>query len=905
MFDFETIKNSSRPLPFWSLNEKLDVNETIRQVHLMHQAGQGGFFLHARGGLTTAYMGEEWFQNIEAAIDTANKLGMQAWVYDENGWPSGFGDGKVNKTGIAYQQKYLRMEKGEKNTPYTIGNSGGYHFYFDVNPHYVDMLDEKVTEKFLLEIYEPYHKRFGNRFVGFFTDEPQLSRTSGYPWSFVLPEEYKAEYGEDLIPLLPELFIDTGNFEQTRLRFWRLVTRLFSENFTKKVYDWCNERGLKLTGHMLNENSLVSQLTSNGAVMPHYEYFHIPGVDWLGFETTDALNFRQISSVTEQLGINDVLTECGAMIGQGASLQLLKGILDWQMVRGINRFCPHLEGYSIRGIRKRDHPPVLYFQQPWWEEGYPPFADAVSRVGQILKEGKVECDTLLLHPQTTAWVCYNGTENDKLWHYNNKFLETVKKLEQKHIMFHLGDETIIERHAKVENGKFVIGKQKYSKVVMPEHIALFENTKCLLEEFKAQGGLIVCEKEVEPNTLIDNLNITVVERRYNFGKIYFFVNTNQTIEKAKITKGSKIIDQLTGTLTDFDRNYTFNPYESILVLDDGKPHSEAKPEPNSPVLSLDGEWEIESVTDNALVLDYCDAYFDGELVQQNDYILNIQDRACKLERPLNIKLVFRFNVKDIPKNAKLVCETPEKFKLFVNGKPLNNNVVGEYFDTSFKCIPLDNMLKNGENVIEAWINFTQSEEIYDSVRHAREFEAIKNKLFYDTEIEAMYIVGDFGVEAPNEQSLTTKVPLTKSSRYTSSFSIVKRPKTVKLANIHNQGFPFFAGKIILKRKFKGSSTPPILKFKKFNTNIVGVNVNGKHIKNLLWEPYTLPLCNWKTDRNTIELTLTTNLRNLLGPFHCAEGECTLLRPFAFYKEDTFWGTVDWNDDYVIANFGLE
>ena len=50
-----------RPIPFWSWNEKLDAAETRRQIAMMDEAGIGGYFMHARGGLQTEYMGEEWF----------------------------------------------------------------------------------------------------------------------------------------------------------------------------------------------------------------------------------------------------------------------------------------------------------------------------------------------------------------------------------------------------------------------------------------------------------------------------------------------------------------------------------------------------------------------------------------------------------------------------------------------------------------------------------------------------------------------------------------------------------------------------------------------------------------------------------------------------------------------------
>ena len=111
--DFKNVDKKYRPVPFWSWNDKLNVEESLRQTALMDESGHGGYFMHARGGLETEYMGEEWFQNVAACIEDAKARGMHAWAYDENGYPSGFGSGKVNSRGEAYQQKFLRMQAAD------------------------------------------------------------------------------------------------------------------------------------------------------------------------------------------------------------------------------------------------------------------------------------------------------------------------------------------------------------------------------------------------------------------------------------------------------------------------------------------------------------------------------------------------------------------------------------------------------------------------------------------------------------------------------------------------------------------------------------------------------------------------------------------------------------------------
>lgn len=69
--------------PFWSWNDRLEKKELVRQIELMKESGIEGFFMHARGGLKTEYMGEDWFDCIKACMDKADELDMEAWAYDE------------------------------------------------------------------------------------------------------------------------------------------------------------------------------------------------------------------------------------------------------------------------------------------------------------------------------------------------------------------------------------------------------------------------------------------------------------------------------------------------------------------------------------------------------------------------------------------------------------------------------------------------------------------------------------------------------------------------------------------------------------------------------------------------------------------------------------------------------
>ncbi len=905
--NFKNVDNKYRPIPFWSWNEKLNVDETKDQINKMNDAGIGGFFMHARGGLETEYMGQQWFENVGASIQEAKKFGMHPWAYDENGWPSGFGAGLVNGLGLEYQQKYLRREKGEGHTQYTITNKDGWHYYYDVNPFYVDTLDAKVTKCFIEKIYQPYFDKYGNDFCGFFTDEPQVSR-NGIPWSFVIKEAYQIRYGENLLDNIDKLFEKSGNYAQIRINFWKMVTDLFSTNFMKQIYDWCVSHGYGFTGHMVCEETFYSQLTSNGACMPHYEYMTIPGMDWLSRDMDKLLTVHQLASAARQNGQKQVLSETFALCGHNIGHDELKWIYEYQMVRGVNLLCQHLQGYSNRGIRKRDFPPAMYIQQPWWKY-YKMFNDSLSRIGMMLSEGDDGTDVLVIHTIASAWAEYNmngmllAENEDMEW---NKALENcINTLESKHINFHLGDETIMERHGRVEDGKLVIGCKKYSKVIVPPHVVLFDNTVKLLEQFKLQGGTILSAEDMPANDIINIPEITYCERHTKEYDMYYFVNSTQNTYTAKITKGNKMMDIVTGELCDFDGEYTFHKYESLVVIDD-KTGTAAPKKPTKQYTAIDlgGQWNVENATENSITLDYCDYYFDGVLQEKHGYVLNIGCRALKLEKEVRVKCDFTFETAYVPKNLCIAVETPDIFDIFVNGASVDKTVCGYFRDKSFCKINIAEYVNVGTNVITLECDFKQSKEIYDNIRKSLVFESEKNKLTFDTEIEQIYLVGDFGVKTEG-----TFVPLDRdASRYCGKFVIDKPCKTVCLKNIEQQGFIGFAGSITVSKKFNNLGNMK-LEFKKSGINVIDAKINGKSAGKFMWEPFYKDVTNLLIDgENTIELTLTNNLRNMQGPLHLEEGEGYSVTPGSFYKETYIWSSWSnekWNEDYCFVHLSIE
>lgn len=895
--DFKYVPKEYRPIPFWSWNDKLETDETARQVNLMSDVGMGGFFMHARGGLKTEYMGDEWFENINSAIKGADENSMDAWAYDENGWPSGFGDSKVSGMGVNYQQKYLRLSKEKPQDNIICETEYGW-LYYELNPFYIDVLDKNVVKEFINVAYQPYYDRFKNKIKGFFTDEPQVSR-DGIPWSFVFEGEYKKRYNADLKMDLIGLYEPIKGYKTIRIQFWSMVTDLFSESYFKQIYDWCDERNLKLTGHLTLEETLSGQLTCNGACMPHYEYFHIPGIDWLGRNTEDCLIQRQMASVAQQLGKKQIICETFGLCGHGVSFEELKGIFDWHAAYGINLLCQHLEGYSIRGMRKRDYPPAMYFQQPWWNE-YKIFIDSVAREGMILSEGEDCADVLVIHPQTTAWTLFDGSDNNvETEKLDARFLSEIKKLEKKNIQFHLGDETIIKRHAYVDGMKFVIGNKGYSKVINPCGEELFDTTKRLLDEFVKNGGILTSVENIKGQRIVTDEEIKYTVRKVDGGKIHFFVNASADIKDADVYVNGRVIDVETGEMKAFSGHHRFYAYESLMIYEDGSQNFE---EEQITEIRLTKKLTLNEKTENMLTLDKCDYYFDGELQEKKGYVLNICERANKLERKVNIHQDYYLNIEYIPDELYLVCEAPERFKIKINSFEIKNSTDGYIIDRCFEKIDISKYVTEGLNIISFDCEFEQSAKVYESIKKAWIFESEKNKLAYDFEIEPIYIMGDFGVCTSGVWENLDK----NAVRYRGGFVIGKQKNVLNPQNIEQQGFPFFCGALKCQTEIDIKGNNPVLVLDKKGFNAVIAKINGREKVSLNGR---INLKDFDVHGVTrIELTLINNLRNLMGPHHINIGESYYVWPGSFVKERCIWdkGTPEknWDGDYCFTETGV-
>lgn len=1001
---FQTPGAEWRGAPFWSWNDRLDEAELRRQVREMAAAGMGGFFMHSRVGLLTPFLGEAWMRAIAACIDEAERCGINAWLYDEDRWPSGFAGGTVPGDHPEHRVRRLcctvldeaasfrppdgnsfalagRLKNGTPTGPLmklsALKGKGRVAVFHDAwglpspwfnDGYYTDLLDADAVRAFVEAAYDPYDRfarAFGTTVPGMFTDEPNhCPPARDLPWTPSAPERFRERTGADLLEALPQLFFRTGNYRKVRHDFYTLMAELFATSFTRQINAWCRARGLKLTGHFLCEDDLVSAVRCAANPMRHYEEMDLPGVDHLGANIALLLTMKQVSSVAQQLGRERVLCELYGTSGWHFTLEQQKWIGDWEYALGVNLRCQHLCLYTLRGCRKRDFPPSIFFQQPWWPE-YRRVEDYFARLGFMLTRGGYVADVLVVHPQHSAYCEITPDDpNEAVKTLNTQVNAIAEWLCGKNVGWHFGDESVMSRHAHVEGARLHVGQASYETVIIPPALTLCSSTLELLRPFAQAGGRIIA---VEPTpTLLDGeasrdvaqFITTRCERiphdRAAFdaalpaavgasprvfapsGKLYshvrrdgaktivFVCNTDfehahdgtlvspelarferWDLETGEVEEVAAALRRATplrnvavsgdaGGETHASARFVLEPAGSLLFVIDAaqRPSGEGAAlecAPSQPRLDLRGPWRTECLDPNVLVLDTCryrvgGAWSDRMPVWKAQEELRAAlglrslranegaslwklelDGRDHVEPPRPLELLFEFESAGVLEACELLIETPEQFRIELNGAELAHVPDAERewrIDPCMRRVPLGQALRAGRNELVLACEYTGRQEL-----------------------ETIFLLGDFGV-------------LEQGRRYV----VASKPKALAPGDWTRQGYPFYVGTMAYETDFELPDVPAGLELAvEFDgATVCRVIVNGQPCATLWHRPWAAPVAAAaRQGRNTLRLELVTTLHNMFGPHHYG-GRIVA----EWVDANKFSDEAHWDDRYALLPSGL-
>lgn len=918
----KNVPNEYKSIPFWSWNSLLDETELQKQIEDMKAAQIGGFIMHARTGLKEEYLGEKWFSCIGACLKKARELGMNAWIYDENGWPSGFVGGKLLKN-EAFRARYLEYKTGafdaaafasfvetKQGFARVMGETGAsvYHnIYLRVSPANTDILNPAVVDAFLEQTHEQYYARFsesfGRELAGFFTDEPQYYRW-GTPYSPCAEELFRAD-GEDIRDGLVWLFVHDERGYAFRQKYYAALNRLYCENYYKKLYDWCTAHGCMLTGHSVEEGVLFAQMYGGASVTPTYEYEHIPGIDWLGRECGTALAPKQVASAAAQLGKKFILTETYGCAGYDVTPRELKSIGDFQYFNGVTTMCQHLYPYSLAGRGKTDHPPV-FSPHGNWGGGFKTFNEYFNRLGYLIANTKEECDVAVLNPVRDIWLEYVRSEDfESVKATEEAFGELLALLARSGVTYHLIDETLLKKYGAAHGGVLTIGKRDYTALIVPPMRSIAASTYRILSDYTGKLLLlgmpryldgVKSEVNLKSNLAFEEI---VANRRVRFScadgrsfltertddkHTFLFVKNNSRTEESRVNieeEGLAAFDLETLALRAVSSDMTLRPCEGLVLVRGERVPTRGK----TRTVDVSDAFRVEAISPNYLVLDYARLAKEKGAFGEKRPLSGIFETLLREDYKGVISVKQTFTLQEsMP--LTLVMERGAE-ETFVNGKRVT--FVQSAFDVNFVEADITDYVRAGENELIYTLHFAQHEGVRFALFDPEATESLRNCLYCDVSLENAYLKGDFIVNAQGA---------------------LEKPRGALWlgSDLYRKGYPFFKGQYTLHGKIAWNGTGKAVLKVQGRYHVAELYVNGNFAPLVLDDGRDVTEY-LKQGENDVVIVVRSSLRNLFGPHHFRpDPEPMGVSPYHFEFRGCWQGgelPADYTDTYHSVPFGAE
>ncbi len=526
-------------IPLWSWNGTLEPEELRRQIDLMMDKGVYGAFMHARAGIDkgeTPYFSEGWWKAIEAAVEYSDKKGFLACLYDEDKWPSGSAGGRTLarnpkefvKKGLQYRSRRI-VGPADYNVPssdvlkvFAVRLSGSDRFRVssqkDITDRegkswsvprgewdiltftviedpdkQIDYLDSEAVAAFIDITHEEYFKRFGkyfgNTIPGVFFDEI-FFRPNGrnvLPWTDDLADTFQTRKGYDLLDYLPSLVLNSEDSARVNYDFLDEVSQRYYHAWFDQYASWCEKHNIWMTGHT---EEYLDAYKRQGDYIKTIGRLHCPATDneefRYGFPRyIDAFKPKQVSSAAHLAGRTRIGVE--AMGGGGYMItpeEYRYGFARFG-VCGLNFFIPHLFHYSLDTTEAiEDWPPSWFFRNPYWKY-FKPLADYGRRISYMNSQGHHVCHVALLNPLTDQWIAGYYGDSDVRY-----FTEVQQVLLSGLIEYDIvNPASLVE--ADYSGGKIKLHDEAYSVLVLPSLNIITRQMSEKINEFAAQGGVVV------------------------------------------------------------------------------------------------------------------------------------------------------------------------------------------------------------------------------------------------------------------------------------------------------------------------------------------------------------------------------------------------------------------------------
>lgn len=815
---------------------------------------------------------------------------------------------------------------------------------------YSDTMNPDAVEKFIEVTHERYKsvlgEEFGTSASAIFTDEPRIGKQGQIsyaesdedvyiPYTDYFAEQFVRKYKFDPLDIIPEYIWERADGDMNgRYIYHEMTKECFSRVFMDRIGDWCHDNGILMTGHILGEENLTSQMTTVGDAMRTYKKMDIPGVDILT-DSRELSTVKQAVSVAAQYGREGVMSELYGVTNWDCTFKTYKLQGDWQSALGITIRIPHLSHMTIKGEAKRDWPASIFYQSPWYKE-YSYIEDHFARLNTVLTRGKRITKIAVLHPVESMWV---KAGNDDLTKETRKELEKNFKQTTEWLLYNTLDfdyvsESLLAEQNISYNKRLTVGKTSYDTVIVSNLLTIRDTTLDILERFAENGGKVIFMGDIpqyvygsysdratelaekcicipnDKDRLLGELeylrdveiicdgmkadNLFCQLRQDNGCKWLFVSHVNigngekeNNIVKIKGEYSVVVYDTVTGKRFNMPA-YVKNGYTSVewscysedsILLQLNKTKSEFeeyRPLKNYSTVQKIAEIKVNRTEPNAVLLDCAAFSVDGGAVQDREEILRADNKIRKM---------LGFTQKTGSDRQPWATEITQEHSV-----TLFYNIYSE-IDVSAQ-LAIENpqnchIYLNGSEIgndITGWY-VDKNIKVIDlpDIRNGK--NELKVELMYNekTMLENMYILGDFGVRLDGRKAVITK-----------------NDNAVGYGDVTKQGMPFYTGNIEYEFDLDIDEKEEYsIHIPEFKSPLIKVYVDGKEKGLIAYAPHRLSLDVFDKGRHKIKVVLYGNRFNSFGAIHNAN------KNYVWYGNGSYRTTGDdWTYDYMLRSAGI-
>ena len=823
------------------------------------------------------------------------------------------------------------------------------------NQTYLDTLNPNAVKRFVEVTHEKYKEKVGNYFGGvvpaIFTDEPQFTRKRALdnswdtdditmPWTDDIPDTYKAQYGEDIIASLPEIFweLPDGKVSTIRYHYHDHISERFAQAFADVCGSWCRENGIALTGHMMEEPTLHSQTAALGDAMRSYRGFDLPGIDMLcaSFEFTTA---KQAQSAVHQYGREGMLSELYGVTGWDYDFRGYKLHGDWQACLGVTIRVPHLSWYAMGGEAKRDYPASIHYQSPWWKE-FSYLEDHFARVNTAMTRGKPVVKVGVIHPVESFWLHWGPNDKTALGRENmdRKFSNLAEWLLKGSIDFNYISESLLPSLCETPSAPLRVGEMEYDAIIVPDCETLRATTLERLEKFAEKGGKLILmgdapkfidgipsekgkvlnkianviqfDRDKLLTALDDNRTVTlrlangrlsdkfIYQLRRDGNSQWLFIsrccepynkdvcsrNNLRISVKGEFTP--YVYDTISGEIYPVACEYrngctviakTLYDYDSLLLrLDDGKAESVAEAENKI----------YETAVSIPLFADYTLSERNVLLLDMAEFSLDGGEYQPR-EEILILDNICRKALGYVERGGSVAQPwvlDPEVIEHSVTLKfTVNSEIAYIGAELALEDAEKAKIRMNGKDVpvnITGWY-------VDKDIKTVPMPEIIKGENIIEvtvpfgktTHTEWCYLLGNFGVKQTGRTAFITTLP-----------------EKLTFDTLANQNLPFYGGNVTYHLEAEGNGFE--IEVPRYIGTLVDVAIDGESKGKIVYPPYKLKVDDIGEGSHKIDITLFGNRYNSFGPVHLTDEYRSWHGPDAWRDEN------QWSYEYVLRKVGI-